>query len=95
VRKTRLLRGEAARSFHNFHSLVDKSLIGGMSKGAGKLRLREVYHHLLLAPSAASEVRTVMRASARAFHWSMFASSPGGDNGGDDVIPLLGEKQEL
>ena len=66
-----------------------------MSLAAEKLRLREVYHHLLLAPSAASEVRTVMRASARVFHWSMLNSSPGGDNGGQDLIPLLGDEQEL
>jgi hypothetical protein len=66
-----------------------------MSESGGKLRLREVYHHLLLAPSAASEVRTVMRASARAFQWSMFLSCPGGDNGGHDLIPLSGISKEF
>jgi hypothetical protein len=66
-----------------------------MSLAVEKLRLREVYHHLLLAPSAASEVTKVTRASARAFQCSIFDSSRYGDNGGLDFIPLLGDKQEL
>jgi hypothetical protein len=67
-----------------------------MSPGGEKLRLREVYyHHRLFAPTAASEVTNVTRARARAFHWNMFDSSQGGDNGSSDLIPLLGDKQEL
>jgi hypothetical protein len=67
-----------------------------MSPAEGKLRLREVYHHLLLPPTAAKELRTAMTASARTFQWSIFDSSPvEGDNGGDDLIPLSGDKQEL
>jgi hypothetical protein len=66
-----------------------------MSPTEEKLRLREVYHHLLFAPNAASEVTNVTRANARAFQWSMLYSSPGGDNGRIDVIPLLGDKQEF
>jgi hypothetical protein len=67
-----------------------------MSKTGGKLRLREVYHHLLRPPNAAKELTRVMRASARVFQWSMFDSSPvHEDNGGPDLIPLLGDLQEL
>jgi hypothetical protein len=67
-----------------------------MSPDEEKLRLREVcYHHLLLPPSAAKELARVMRASTRAFQWIMSDSSRGGDNGGLDPIPLLGDKQEL
>jgi hypothetical protein len=67
-----------------------------MSLAVGKLRLREVYHHLLRPPTAAKELATVMRASTRVFQWSIFDSSPvEGDNGAADLIPLLGDKQEL
>jgi hypothetical protein len=66
-----------------------------MSETVEILRLREVYHHLFVPPSAANEVRNVTRASARVFQCSMFDSSPGGNDGGHDFIPLLGDKQEL
>jgi len=61
-----------------------------------KLRLREVYHHLLRPPSAAKELATVMSASALVFQWSIFDSSR--DGGGQrplDPITLLGDTQEL
>jgi hypothetical protein len=67
-----------------------------MSKSVEKLRLREVYHHLLTPPRAAKELASVMRASILVFQWSTTDSSRwGGDNGGPDLIPLLGDKQEL
>jgi hypothetical protein len=61
-----------------------------------KLRLREVYHHLLNPPRAAKELARVMRANTRVFQWSMFDSSR--DRGGQrraDPITLLGDKQEF
>jgi hypothetical protein len=67
-----------------------------MWKAVEKLRLREVYHHLLTPPSAAKELARVMRASILVFQWSTTDSSRwGGDNGARDLIPLLGDKQEL
>jgi hypothetical protein len=66
-----------------------------MSKSVEKLRLREVYHHLLTPPSAAKELARVMRASILVFQRSTTNSSRGGDNGALDPIPLLGDKQEL
>ena len=62
-----------------------------MSLAVEKLRLREVYHHLLEPLKAAKEVTTVMRARARAFQWSMLVSSPTeGDNGDMMVYPFWG-----
>jgi hypothetical protein len=67
-----------------------------MSKSVEKLRLREVYHHLLTPPRAAKELARVMRASILVFHWSTTDSSrPEGDNGTVDFITLLGDMQEL
>jgi hypothetical protein len=66
-----------------------------MSPTVEKLRLREVYHHLLPPPTSASELTKVMRASALAFQWIISDSSPRRDNGEGDPIPLLGDKQEL
>jgi hypothetical protein len=66
-----------------------------MWKAVEKLRLREVYHHLLTPPSAAKELASVMRASILVFQWSTTNSSRGGDNGALDLIPPLGGKQEF
>jgi hypothetical protein len=67
-----------------------------MSQAEGKLRLREVYHHLLAPPTAAKELTRAMTASARVFQASMFDSFPVlGDNGAADLIPRLGDYQEL
>jgi hypothetical protein len=67
-----------------------------MWKAVEKLRLREVYHQRLTPPRAAKELASVMRASILVFQCSTTDSSrPEGDNGTVDVIPLLGDKQEL
>jgi hypothetical protein len=61
-----------------------------------KLRLREVYHHLLSPPRAAKELARVMRANTRVFQWSIFDSSR--DRGGQrpsELITLLGDTQEF
>jgi len=61
-----------------------------------KLRLREVYHHLLTPPRAANVLARVMTANTRVFQWSMNNSSRGG--GGQRLaksITLLGDKQEF
>jgi hypothetical protein len=89
------VRGEAAQVFHSFHSPVDKSLIGGMSQAEEKLRLREVCYQPLEVPASAaivaSEARTV---SSRLCQCSM-ETPLYRDNGLRELIPLLGDKQEL
>lgn len=61
-----------------------------------ELRLREVYHHLLMPPRAANVLARVMTANNRVFQRSMYNSSLGG--GGQrlaDPITLLGDTQEF
>jgi hypothetical protein len=67
-----------------------------MCAAVEKLRLREVYHHLLNPPRAAKELARVMRANTRVFQCSMYDSSR--DRGGQrpfELITLLGDTQEL
>jgi hypothetical protein len=62
-----------------------------MSNPVEKLRLREVYHHLLTPPSAAKELARVMRASILVFQWSTTDSSRWeGDNGFQSLYPFWG-----
>jgi hypothetical protein len=86
----------ASRVFHKSPQPVDESLRRGMWTAVEKLRLREVFHHLLIPPRAANVLARVMTENARVFQLSMsYSSHDGGGQRRGDSITLLGDKQEF